>query len=70
LGRKVKFIRRKREARCFNPKEFMEKKVLDACPCTEDDFECDYGFFKKNATQFVCEPINDQYAKKIDTEAP
>lgn len=48
----------------------MEKKVLDACPCTEDDFECDYGFFKKNATQFVCEPINDQYAKKIDTEAP
>eukprot|EP01006_Ploeotia_vitrea_P035092 TRINITY_DN65833_c8_g1_i1.p1 TRINITY_DN65833_c8_g1~~TRINITY_DN65833_c8_g1_i1.p1 ORF type:complete len:891 (+),score=515.98 TRINITY_DN65833_c8_g1_i1:350-2674(+) len=47
LGHKVSYTRRKRASKCFNPEEHERKQLLDHCACTEEDFECDYGYYRK-----------------------
>ena len=44
LGAKTTYIRRKRAAQCFNPQHFEYIANYEACKCTEDDWECDYGY--------------------------
>ncbi len=44
LGHKVTYTRRKREAACFNPQKLETAVTHDNCACTEEDFECDYGY--------------------------
>jgi hypothetical protein len=46
LGRKVIYIRRKREAQCYNGLDFERKTVVENCQCSEEDFECDFGYFR------------------------
>jgi hypothetical protein len=36
--------RRKMEARCWNDIEKDKDRWIKSCECTEDDWECDYGF--------------------------
>jgi Na+-transporting methylmalonyl-CoA/oxaloacetate decarboxylase gamma subunit len=44
LGRKVTYIRRKREAQCYNGLDYERKVTIENCHCTEDDYECDVGY--------------------------
>ncbi len=44
LGHKVTYIRRKREALCYNGLDYEKKITIENCHCTEDDYECDFGF--------------------------
>lgn len=44
LGRKVTYIRRKRDAKCFNGLQFEKRTWVQNCECTEDDYECDVGY--------------------------
>lgn len=44
LGRKMIYVRRKREAACFNGETFERKTVVENCQCTEEDYECDIGY--------------------------
>ena len=44
LGIKSIYIRRKREAACFNSQQYERNKILEFCHCTEEDYECDLGF--------------------------
>jgi hypothetical protein len=43
-GRKIIFIRRKREAQCYNGQDFERPSVIENCQCTDFDYECDVGF--------------------------
>lgn len=47
MGRNVEYVRRKQEAECFNGEEFERIKFVKNCECTEEDFECDYGFYRE-----------------------
>eukprot|EP00123_Amoebidium_parasiticum_P001384 comp12455_c0_seq1/m.7385 comp12455_c0_seq1/g.7385 ORF comp12455_c0_seq1/g.7385 comp12455_c0_seq1/m.7385 type:complete len:879 (-) comp12455_c0_seq1:664-3300(-) len=50
LGFKKTYLRRKQNAQCFVD---LDSDVLadakeEACPCTKEDFECDYGYARPN----------------------
>ncbi|KAL4482775.1 hypothetical protein ABPG72_022335 [Tetrahymena utriculariae] len=71
LGREVKYVRRKRDAACFNPETFERSYVVRKCECTELDWECDVGFARakdegKERTG-PCVPIQDY---KVDNNPP
>jgi Sortilin, neurotensin receptor 3,/Sortilin, neurotensin receptor 3, C-terminal len=44
MGHKTIYIRRKRESQCYNGQLFERKTIVEHCDCTEDDYECDFGF--------------------------
>ena len=46
LGKKVRYIRRKRASKCFNGPSFNNKIEYEYCDCEEEDWECDFGFYK------------------------
>lgn len=57
LGKKTIYVRRKRDAECFNGEEFERKTVVENCDCTDFDYECDEGFARANIKE-PCTPIN------------
>lgn len=44
LGKKTIYVRRKRDAECYNPQTIESKSTIELCDCTEEDYECDIGF--------------------------
>jgi hypothetical protein len=44
LGQTVTYIRRKKDARCFNGEDHEPVVTRSACTCAEMDFECDFGY--------------------------
>eukprot|EP00301_Raphidiophrys_heterophryoidea_P025845 c8766_g1_i1.p1 GENE.c8766_g1_i1~~c8766_g1_i1.p1 ORF type:complete len:832 (-),score=166.43 c8766_g1_i1:209-2704(-) len=64
LGRQVHYTRRKRAEECFNGFEHERQTFIQNCPCTEDDYECDYGY-ERQGLDGPCVAI-----KAIRTEAP
>ena len=57
LGRKIIYVRRKQEVQCFNGLQFERKTIVENCPCTEEDFECDVGYTRIGGDQ-ICTKIN------------
>lgn len=57
LGKKVTYVRRKRDRQCYNGEEKEAILYQENCPCTEMDFECDTGYKRTESGQ--CEPIKD-----------
>ncbi|CAD8127468.1 unnamed protein product [Paramecium sonneborni] len=47
FGQKYRYTRRKRNAQCFNQQEHDKIHYIDSCECTIEDWECDYGFYRK-----------------------
>ena len=60
MGKRVKYVRRKRNARCFNGEEFDKRQIVDFCECTEADWECDYGYYRPNSGS-ACVPMNKDF---------
>jgi hypothetical protein len=48
LGRKTSYIRKKRDSKCFNDEKFEKWNFIEFCTCSEEDWECDYGYFRRN----------------------
>jgi len=44
MGRKTYLIRRKRDSRCWDDQDIEKEHFVKMCPCTNEDWECDYGF--------------------------
>jgi len=63
MGKKVIYIRRKRDSECFNGLEFERKVVEEQCHCTDDDYECDFGFHRINVYD-ICTSIDDESEKQ------
>uniref|UniRef100_A0A7S3KHT3 VPS10 domain-containing protein n=1 Tax=Euplotes crassus TaxID=5936 RepID=A0A7S3KHT3_EUPCR len=51
LGRKITYVRRKRDSECYNPEEKEAVLFQENCPCTENDFECDFGYKRTESGQ-------------------
>ncbi|KAM9343701.1 sortilin 1b [Pholidichthys leucotaenia] len=57
LGYKEKFLRLKKDAVCYNGRDFEVTKQPTPCPCTLDDFMCDFGYSRKeNSSECVEQP--------------
>lgn len=63
LGKKITYVRRKREKECFNGEDKEKILMQENCQCTEMDFECDVGYKRSDSGQ--CEP-----QKEIIVEPP
>ncbi|KAM3143555.1 hypothetical protein pb186bvf_004317 [Paramecium bursaria] len=44
-GQRLKQIRRKRNAACFNAQKYQFQSI-ETCPCTQEDWECDVGYYR------------------------
>ena len=58
MGTRTIYVRRKPKRNCFNGITFERKKKIEQCKCTEDDYECDYGFTRLY-TSDPCTMVND-----------
>ena len=56
LGRKVSYSRRKRDSKCLNGEGFERKVIVESCPCTDDDYQCDIGYHRMEPGD-PCTPI-------------
>lgn len=53
LGVKMTYVRRRRDAQCYNPEMFEFMSSYETCACTEDDWECDFGYERDSSNQCV-----------------
>ncbi len=44
LGRKMAYARRRPDSECYNGARFEHPVSVENCLCTEEDYECDFGF--------------------------
>ena len=44
MGHKTIYVRRKRDSQCYNGLSFERKTIVEHCDCSENDYECDFGF--------------------------
>jgi len=60
LGRKSFYIRKKEDRKCYNDIAFSPAIRTENCKCTEEDYECDIGFMRKEneATCTSTQPVN------------
>lgn len=57
LGKKITYIRRKREKECYNGEEKEKIIFQENCQCSEMDFECDSDYKRTESGQ--CETVKD-----------
>eukprot|EP00922_Rhytidocystis_sp_ex-Travisia-forbesii_P048723 GHVS01072535.1.p1 GENE.GHVS01072535.1~~GHVS01072535.1.p1 ORF type:complete len:907 (+),score=123.35 GHVS01072535.1:202-2922(+) len=55
LGREVTYTRRKQTSECFNGKDFSRPVIKKNCVCTNDDYECEFGFARRVGS-LECKP--------------
>ena len=65
LGRTISYVVKKPDARCINPDHFQSYIVEGNCECTNDDYDCQQGFYRTNNHECVL-PNN----KQIDFTPP
>lgn len=65
FGKRMKYVRRKRNAYCFNGEDYEKKNIVDFCPCVEEDWECDFGFYRKEGSK-DCVPISSEFEHKLN----
>jgi hypothetical protein len=44
--------------------------MKDRCNCTEEDWECDFGFHRENNLDGPCVPLSKKYEKLLDRTPP
>lgn len=58
MGHKQYYRRRKSDADCFIAEEFNDPQPgYETCPCTDEDFECDYNFVREGDDCVPAGPI-------------
>lgn len=63
FGVNIRYIRRKREACCFNPEEFDSVADVTSCECTREDWECEFGYQLDEDTD-ECKPISERFDRQ------
>ncbi|KAG7319278.1 hypothetical protein KOW79_017752 [Hemibagrus wyckioides] len=57
LGYKEKYLRLRKDTVCRNGKDFVITKQPTPCPCTLEDFHCDFGYYRvMNSSECVEQP--------------
>ncbi|XP_030639983.1 sortilin 1b [Chanos chanos] len=58
LGFKERFLRLRKDSVCWNGRDYEVTKEPTPCPCTLDDFLCDFGYYRKENSS-ICEEQPD-----------
>ncbi|XP_056886189.1 sortilin-like [Takifugu flavidus] len=54
LGYKETFLRLRKGSVCWNGRDYSVTKKLSPCPCTLDDYHCDFGYYRpENSSECV-----------------
>ncbi|XP_005924733.1 sortilin [Haplochromis burtoni] len=54
LGYKETFLRLRKGSVCWNGRDYAVTKRLSPCPCTMDDYHCDFGYYRpENSSECV-----------------
>uniref|UniRef100_A0A8C4HQL7 Sortilin 1b n=1 Tax=Dicentrarchus labrax TaxID=13489 RepID=A0A8C4HQL7_DICLA len=57
LGYKEKFLRLRKDSVCWNGRDYEVNTQPTPCPCTLDDFLCDFGYYRQeNSSECVEQP--------------
>ncbi|KAK1152708.1 sortilin-like [Acipenser oxyrinchus oxyrinchus] len=57
LGYKEQFLRLRKASVCWNGRDYIVNKQPSTCPCTLDDFLCDFGYFRpENRSECLEQP--------------
>ncbi|KAM4610859.1 sortilin 1b [Polymixia lowei] len=57
LGYKERFLRLRKDSVCWNGRDYQVNTQPTPCPCTLDDFLCDFGYYRKeNSSECVEQP--------------
>uniref|UniRef100_A0A671TIS8 Sortilin 1b n=1 Tax=Sparus aurata TaxID=8175 RepID=A0A671TIS8_SPAAU len=57
LGYKEKFLRLRKDSVCWNGRDYVVNTQPTPCPCTLDDFLCDFGYYRQeNSSECVEQP--------------
>ncbi|XP_068589882.1 sortilin 1b [Cebidichthys violaceus] len=57
LGYKEKFLRLRKDSVCWNGRDYQINTQPTLCPCTLDDFLCDFGYYRQeNSSECVEQP--------------
>ncbi|XP_027011648.2 sortilin isoform X2 [Tachysurus fulvidraco] len=57
LGYKEKYLRLRKDSVCRNGRDFVITKQPTPCPCTLDDFHCDFGYYRAmNSSECLEQP--------------
>ena len=59
MGSKIMIKRRKMDARCWNDYQSDKERFTKSCNCTDEDWECDYGFHIDLNNK--CVPLEQKY---------
>jgi hypothetical protein len=69
LGKKIVYVRRKREAECYNGLTFERKTEVKYCDCSDEDYECEYGFARSYVND-PCTPIHKSTKSQTNPYEP
>jgi len=70
MGHTTAYTRRRRDAACFNPEEHERVEEIEHCKCSEEDFECDFGY-ARSSQGGPCEKIKlPDSLKALDPTIP
>ena len=47
LDGRWRYTRRRPTSECFNGEQYERKVIKNPCECTEEDYECEFGFRRK-----------------------
>lgn len=50
--------------------EYDKKTFIDQCPCTEEDWECEKGFFRDNKQDGKCVATSKEYEELLKNVVP
>uniref|UniRef100_A0A667WGR2 Sortilin 1a n=1 Tax=Myripristis murdjan TaxID=586833 RepID=A0A667WGR2_9TELE len=54
LGYKERFLRLRKDSVCWNGRDYSATRQLSPCPCTLDDYHCDFGYYRpENSSECV-----------------
>lgn len=67
MGRAVMYPRRKPESECYNGEELERATSRTHCICTEEDYECDLGYYREENSP--CRPLPN-FDQPTDTCLP
>ena len=65
LGKKITYVRRKRDVECYNSETYERKSNKEFCECTEEDYECDAGY-QRTEPGAACSPMTEESKKVLE----
>jgi len=61
LGERYVYTRRKQDRPCAVNLEHESKEVISSCPCTEEDYECDFCYSPTGSRPSLCRKVCDDF---------